>query len=155
MPSSSSSFAANNILSKEASCRNQLVHLDAPVLIQTHHQGFLHPRRMKLSEVPTSATRSYPAPFTSSQAIISSSYIRGRAPRCPPFQHSAGTAGRGYGCPGPRLSSPMHWPKRQQINTLGSLLLRGSKNRTSAAIRAHVLIPSTTDQASHLRPLLP
>lgn len=92
MPSSSSSFAANNILSKKARCRNQLVHcLNAPVLIQTHHQGF-DQRRTELSEVPTSATRSYAAPFALSQAIISCSYIRGRAPRCSRFQLGAGTA---------------------------------------------------------------
>lgn len=152
MPSSSSSFAANNILSKTASCRNQLVHcLDVPVPVQTHHQGFGQ-RRMELSEVPNSGTWSYRAPFTSSQAIISSSYIRDRAPRCPRFQHSAGAAGRGCACPVPRPGSPMLWPKRKQINTLGSLLLRGSKNRAPAAIRAPVLIPRTTDQVPHLRP---
>lgn len=109
MPSPSSSFAANNILSKNASCRNQLVHcLDAPVLVQTHPPGFGQ-RRTELSEGPTSATPSYRAPFTSSQAIISSSYIRGRAPRCPRFQHGAGTAGRVCACPVPRPGSPMHW----------------------------------------------
>lgn len=152
MPSSSSSFAANNILSKEARCRNQLGHCSyAPVPIRTHHQGFGQ-RRTELPEVPTSATQSYAAPFTWSQAMLSSSYIRGRTPRCPRFQHGAGSAGRGCSCPVPTPGSPMRWPKRQQISTLGSLLLRASKNRTPAAIRVHVLIPSTTDQVPQLRP---
>lgn len=57
MPSSSSSFAANNILPKKAGCRNQPVHCsDAPMLLQAHHQGFGQ-RRTELSEVPISATQ--------------------------------------------------------------------------------------------------
>lgn len=111
MPSSSSSFAANNILSKEARCRNQLGHCSyAPVPIRTHHQGFGQ-RRTELPEVPTSATQSYAAPFTWSQAMLSSSYIRGRTPRCPRFQHGAGSAEEAAVVPCPRRALPCADPR--------------------------------------------